>query len=153
MAIPKHWKWLCNGCSIWMTLMFAFPGLLSCFSSVENCHLSGSFRASLTSCFLELHSSARRDPEVSWEESTWKQFAKSGTDSFKAALVWEGCYCLRIILVHIWLGFFWSPVLGARGTGRVCQFDTQLFIAVPVIWEFSMCYKGPEHCLMCQFLV
>lgn len=93
---------LCNGCSTWMALMFAFPGLLSCFSSVESCHLSGSFRASLTSCFLELHSGARRDPGVSSEQSTWKHFAKSRIssslsvggvllpqDHFSSHLIWD----------------------------------------------------------------
>lgn len=43
-AIDAVYEWL------WM---FAFPGFVSCFSNVENCHLSGFFWASLTSRSLE----------------------------------------------------------------------------------------------------
>lgn len=44
--------------------LFAFPGLVRCFSSVENCCLSGFFRASLSSCFLEPH--GFQCPGTSW---------------------------------------------------------------------------------------
>lgn len=54
----------------------ALPGLLGCCSRVENwmiC-LESSEHLSPAALWSGRNSSARRDPGVSWEEMTWKQF-------------------------------------------------------------------------------
>lgn len=102
-ALGRPWRWLCNGCSTWMTLMFALPHLLLavfpvlrtviCLDPSE--HLSP---AAFWSCIPVPGEILGLAGKRALGNSLLKV-------EFKAASV-SVCCCLGIILVHIWFGIF-----------------------------------------------
>lgn len=126
-ALGRPWKWLCNG---WMTLLLAlFPVLKSVICLDPSEHLSA---AAFWSCIPVPGEILRLAEKRALGKSLLKV-------EFRAASGWEGCCCLRVILVHIWFGIF---LVTNPWCKKCVSLITRLLIAFP-LWFQSFLYVIP----------